>query len=255
MTHCLDLRQSQNRLLDMATTAANILDNHKIPHMIAFGTLLGAVRHGGFIPWDDDFDFLLFADSYQQAIAALRAELPADMLLEDEKSEPKYFHNWAHIKDLTTICKCDKYPQDLTYAHHGLSIDLYIITEMAEKDYASFRYNENMAYINRRKALNLISDEEYENRKKSYLAHIDIDKKWTSDEHILAYPYDNGRHNIEDVYPLKKYTFEDRTFWGPHNAHNILTMVYGDYSSLPPEKDRQPHYSEVLYQPLEAPND
>jgi lipopolysaccharide cholinephosphotransferase len=84
----------------MASIIEEILDRHGIPHMLAFGSLLGAVRHRGFIPWDDDFDFLIFNEYYSEAIEVLRTELPDDCFLEDEKTEPKYFHAWAHVKDL-----------------------------------------------------------------------------------------------------------------------------------------------------------
>ena len=115
----VDIKRVQNRLFQMGQVIANILSTHNIPHMITFGTLLGAVRHGGFIPWDDDFDFFLFDDTYDEAIKILRNELPVDMFLEDDKSEPKYFHGWAHVKDLNSEVYCEQFPQDNLYEHHG----------------------------------------------------------------------------------------------------------------------------------------
>ena len=76
MENSFDIKRVQNRLLEMAKATAAILEKNNIPYQIAFGTLLGAVRHGGFIPWDDDFDFLLFDDSYDKATEALARELP-----------------------------------------------------------------------------------------------------------------------------------------------------------------------------------
>ena len=95
----MEIALVQNRLLQMGKTVCNLLEENGVPYMIAFGTLLGAVRHEGFIPWDDDFDLFLFDDSYGKAIEVLRDNLPDDMFLEDENSEPLYFHAWAHVKD------------------------------------------------------------------------------------------------------------------------------------------------------------
>ena len=67
-----DIKRVQERLLKMAKEIASILEDHDIPYQIAFGTLLGAVRHKGFIPWDDDFDFFLFDDSYEKAMEVLQ---------------------------------------------------------------------------------------------------------------------------------------------------------------------------------------
>ena len=55
-----DVKKVQKRLLEMAVVIRDILEAHQIPYFITYGTLLGAVRHKGFIPWDDDFDLYLF---------------------------------------------------------------------------------------------------------------------------------------------------------------------------------------------------
>ena len=52
------------------------------------------------------------------------------MLLENEKTEPKYFHAWAHVKDLKSECECSLFPQDAEYKNHGLSVDLYKLTKI-----------------------------------------------------------------------------------------------------------------------------
>ena len=123
-----------DRLYHMAKAVIAVLEKHDIPYSLAYGTLLGAVRHQGFIPWDDDFDLWLFEDSYDEAMEYLRNELPDDMFLEDEKSEPIYFHGWAHVKDLNSVATHALYPQDDAYAHKGLHIDLYRCTRMKESE-------------------------------------------------------------------------------------------------------------------------
>ena len=126
----VEVKRVQETLLKMAKTIAGILEANDVPYMIAFGTLLGAVRHKGFIPWDDDFDFYLFDESYDKAIEILRDNLPKDMFLEDEKSEPLFFHAWAHVKDVYSIAECQEYPQDSLYQHKGISVDIYRTKKM-----------------------------------------------------------------------------------------------------------------------------
>ena len=204
MAENFDLKRVQKRLLEMAVKIASILEKHEIPYTIAFGTLLGAVRHGDFIPWDDDFDFFLFSDTYEKAMGLLSKELPADMFLENEQTEPKYFHAWAHVKDLNSECRCEHYPHDELYSHHGISVDLYKLTRIKEKDFARFRYVEALAYIERRRALGFITEEDFKKRRAAYESRLESEKSESTGD-LLAYPFDIGKQYPEDVFPLPVY--------------------------------------------------
>lgn len=240
------------RLYYMAVAVTNILEKYKIPYSLAFGTLLGAVRHQGFIPWDEDFDLWLFDDSYEQAVDYLRAELPKDLFLEDSKSEPKYFHQWAHVKDLNSEVSHSKYLHDDCYQHKGLSLDLYRLKEVKESTLWTFLNAENKRYILRRKELGLISDSELEDRLKR-LAEDEkkavLDKKQDDEEvYALIVPYKCKKIYKKDVFPLKKYKFETSTFYGMNCADTILTSIYGDYMTpTPPDKRESGHCSVIIY--------
>lgn len=246
----VEIKKIQDRLLEMAKVVDNILTKNNIPYMLAYGTLLGAVRHEGFIPWDDDFDIYLFDDennSYEKAIKILEKELPKDMFLEYFNTEPKYFHAWAHIKDLNTDVKCNTYPQDSSYSHHGLSIDLYKTCKIKEKELKDFREKENIEYLERRKKLKLITEEEYKIRLEK---GVNIDKKdfdLNSEEYIYEAFDILKKMKVNEIFPLKKYQFEKYQFLGPNDYDTILKRRYGNYMELPPEKDRKSHYSSVLF--------
>ena len=125
-----EVARIQSRLLEMAIAVRDILEKRQIPYFLTYGSLLGAVRHQGFIPWDDDFDLYLFDDSYEEAMTALREELPEDMFLEYWETEPKFFHAWAHVKDVHSRTECEFFPHDGHYAHQGISLDLYKVKRM-----------------------------------------------------------------------------------------------------------------------------
>ncbi len=243
-----DIKKVQNKLLDMGKEIARILEKNDIPYMIVFGTLLGAVRHGGFIPWDDDFDMLLFDDTYNKAIEILRKELPNDMFVEDNNSEPLYFHGWAHVKDLNSKTVCSAYPQDSIYRHKGLSIDLYKAKKIKECELDDYVAEEYIRYLLRKQKIGLISAENAQEKinkinEKRYSYGTKQD-----DKIVLGLNLAERRMEFHDVFPLKKYSFENTEFFGPNNPSNLLFHFYGaDYMTLPPIENRLSHYDSVIF--------
>lgn len=249
----VEVQKVQRRLLKMAVIIRDILETNNIPYFITYGTLLGAVRHKGFIPWDDDFDFYLFDESYDEAMKVLRRDLPADLFLENWDSEPKYFHAWAHVKDLRSITECILYPQDGEYRHKGISVDLYRTKRIHEAEERVFRLEEHISYLSRRRKVGLINEESFQERIKDLQAKLVEEKKVLNGkkdkgQEMYAFPsIYNDRLFINELFPLKQYQFEDTFFYGPFNADAFLTRCYGNYMQLPPIEKRHPHYSSVLF--------
>jgi len=251
MKDIINISTVQNRLLNMAVNIRDILENHGIEYMITFGTLLGAVRHRGFIPWDDDFDFFLFDESYDEAIKILRGSLPDDLFVEDAESEPLYFHSWAHVKDLNSIAICEQFPQDNIYQHKGLSIDLYRAIRMDERDIDLFRLQQNLLYQERKKKAGVLSEADYQTMVHSIEKDIISEKQKIKDFPSMGDAFGMVVKErimyINEVLPLKKYDFAGEQFYGPGNANAVLTRFFGNYMELPPEEKRDSHYSHVTF--------
>ena len=250
-TESHDIKRIQGRLLLMAKTIAGVLEEYNIPYMLSYGTLLGAVRHKGFIPWDDDFDFYLFDDTYDTAIRVLCDKLPDWLFVEYAGSEPLYFHAWAHVKDLKSEVSYVAYSQDNFYAHKGLIVDLYKATAVKRCELQAWLDEENEKYIERRRSKGLISSEDYEKRKADLNQNrLTADKGQNTGQDIvygMINAYSHKYMEPSDIFPLIKAPFEDTFFFIPANADEILSDIYGDYMTLPPEGERKGHLGEVFF--------
>ena len=248
-----DVKKVQKRLLEMAKAIRDILEEHQIPYFITYGTLLGAVRHKGFIPWDDDFDFYLFDDTYKEAMEVLSTNLPQDMFLENWDTEPLYFHDWAHVKDMNSCTECELFPQDGLYSHKGISIDLYKTKLIHEKEEEVYRLSKHESYLKRRHQVGLLDSAVFDSRIKEISSKLInarriIEGMDSLGEEIYAfYLIYNDRLHVNEMFPLRRHRFEDTEFYGPNNADAMLSRCYGDYMKLPPLEKRHPHYSRVKF--------
>lgn len=243
-----DVKRVQKRLLEMAVSIRDILEKYDIPYFLSSGSLLGAVRHGGCIPWDDDIDFYLFEDSYSEAMTYLHQDLPDDMFLENSQTEPSYFHDWSHVKDLNSMCFCEQYPQDSCYSHNGISIDLYKMSMMPHNEWPSFKFKKAEEYLEKRLKYGFIDKVEYLNRLDFFREKLQKDiMLHSSTEMIMGSSVSKHIFRIEDILPLSTIGFEGYEFRAPKSPHAFLTEIYGDYMMIPPLEQQVPHYSSVTF--------
>lgn len=246
-----DVKKVQACLLKMAKQVRGIFEKHTIPYFISYGTLLGAVRHKGFIPWDDDFDLYLFEENYAEALRVLRAELSKDCFVEDESSEPKYFHGWAHVKDIYSKTECSLFPQDNAYFHNGVSLDMYKVVRVKKNEAKLYFAKQHLAYLERRMKSGTLDKVDFLQRGSILKESIVQEEKQSIDAPDSPEVYtllpSKELFVFEELFPLKKYPFEDTEFFGPANADIMLKRFYGDYMTLPPIEKRKPHYSEVQF--------
>ena len=94
----IKLRDYQLVLLDMMKDIDKVLKEHNIDYILFSGTLLGAVRHGGFIPWDDDIDIAIKRTEYKKLIKALKESLPDKYVFQCFDTNDKYLAPYPAMK-------------------------------------------------------------------------------------------------------------------------------------------------------------
>ena len=254
------LKEVQAVELEILKAVADLCDRHGITYTLYCGTLLGAIRHGGFIPWDDDVDLTMPWEDYLRFLDAAD-ELSPRYCVQSIENTPEFFQLWAKVcANGTTFIKTNQ--SDLN-VHWGISLDIYPMIGAAEtkigKKVQSFllecaRYllqSERFSKVNfgpawlhamdrvllllvpRPARLGIVKT-----LRKAALRNPTQGRKVGS---LDAKPF-WGKFNAEDFQNLISARFEDTEFWIPANYHKILTRMYGDYRSLPPEEQRHAHW-------------
>ena len=247
------LRKAQLRMLEILIEVDKICRKHNIPYWIDAGTLLGAVRHGGFIPWDDDVDVNVLWKDYKKLRKILPQELPENLFFQDWKSEKALFQKAAKVTDSRTI-----YIEDVKHqVPGGLFVDIFPM-----KHHLSFRIRRYVDYFYGRcfRRMRDMNDSLFE----KLIAYILIIPTsfvvWLS-EGISAllktdkighpfggYAFDVNMHRkISEIFPLSTISFEGHQFPCPKNADAYLHNQYGDYMQISPEDKRQVHALKIEF--------
>src|SRR3954468_21006016 len=94
-----ELRRAQLKMLEILEAFDKICRKHNINYWLVCGTLLGARRHGGFIPWDDDLDIAILQSDYDKLMLILKEELPEHLKLQTQETDKKYWYFHPKIRD------------------------------------------------------------------------------------------------------------------------------------------------------------
>lgn len=244
----------QQRSLAIMRVIDRLCREHGITYFLGFGTALGAVRHRGFIPWDDDADILMPIAGYRRFREAFLAEesLRADYFYQDYRTDPAFFLKFAKI------CHNHSTAISLDYKHlpihQGICVDvfpLYPVPAGERAQRAMFRWARVLSYI--------IAKDATRSRKKRligrFLCLCGRDRVIARCERELAryegtdQPFQMvvDQPRAKSFYPSKFFAetaraeFEGDVVPIPAHTHEYLTLLYGDYMTLPPEDQRYAH--------------
>lgn len=246
------LRKAQLRMLDILVEVDKICKKHNIAYWIDYGTLLGAVRHGGFIPWDDDMDICVFRKDMKKLRKILIKELPDHLVYQDCKNDNNYPLVISKIRELNSIL-IEEGLTNLTY--NGIFIDI-----MAIEPIPSLKLKRRLDYFYGhivRGIHNYYNNKPFE-KIKCLLSYLPISliilivrlvtKFKKNSQYGRIYGW-NFYHLLSpsDILPCKPITFEGREFMGVNNPDSYLSKLYGDYMQIPPEDKRQVHALKIEF--------
>ena len=119
-----ELKQLQIVQLELLDELMRVCEQNNITFYLAAGSCIGAVRHQGFIPWDDDIDIFMYADDVDKLFECMY-QFREDFFLQSTFTDPGYRHAIARLRKNNTTCM---EPDDIgTDCHHGIFLDIYIL--------------------------------------------------------------------------------------------------------------------------------
>ncbi len=250
--HRTHLRELQLALLDILVAIDDVCRRHAIPYWLDSGTLLGAVRHGGFIPWDDDIDICMPREALPRFIEAALRELPPHLFVQTPDTEPEVRLPFYKVRNLNSFIVEAGDDFSLDYAK-GLFVDIFPMEPWPTLPY---RLSKRLArgycvagavlHTRHRYSLRAAVEGPYFLIKRALFGAIWRTaglvmgkKKYYAN--IPAHSGNGNRHLRSTIFPLGTITFEGRTFSAPADVDTYLRDLFGEYMTLPPVEQRTCH--------------
>lgn len=247
--------QIQERLLQILIDVDEFCRSENIRYSLAYGTLLGAVRHKGFIPWDDDIDLLMPRPDFERFVSSYIGRRYT-CLYGTRNAEADFVNFFAKVHDPSTISK-----EGGKYYRFGLNIDIFPVDGKPSDAAEQALWEKKMCKETHRMRL----------RYKPFFsappfavmaAHLHSHDWWFKhcESLIKTYPFDVSEYcgavsvvynGTVEVFPRKMFEeyaeleFEGRQFKAFSGWDEFLRQQFGDYMQLPPEDKRKTHNLEV----------
>lgn len=257
------LKVGQEEMFKILHEIDRICRKHDIKYWLEFGTLLGAVRHKGFIPWDDDCDIGMMRSDFNKLREVIPGELSKDFFFQTNKTDPNYWRKMAKIRsNKVKMIEHDEVENE-NY-HQGVYVDIFIydfypawalrvaavlnacqdVRKMRRKypKKSLLRNIVNLAcfpvtiFYNILRGLFKCLFKKYQNIRSDYIGS-------GMDQSGSIYLV-----RAEKIFPLtKELQFGCDKFFVPNQFEEVLKDIYGDYLTLPREEDRKSHSKCICY--------
>lgn len=260
------LERLQNVLIEILKVTYETLSSYNIKPFLVGGSCIGALRHGGIIPWDDDVDVALLREDYEKAREILINNLPKGYMFVDNRVDSKYPYEFGKIKKNNTafVHAADAHLP----IHHGIYIDLFPVDNCPDDDTDLSKLIKKVDVYRNLYCWNLMSIRKGEEYRPVWqwplicISHL-FNTKWLENKleelftcnnneetkRVMFFGGGNWKKAIYDrelLSEVKEVEFSGIKAYIPVGYHQYLTQIFGDYMKLPPESQRrsfhQPFY-------------
>lgn len=257
----IGVEEVHQHVLGIAKAFDRICSDNHIPYYMIGGTMLGAIRHHGFIPWDDDMDFGVPIEYYKLLENVLSKGLPYPYRCCTYKNHLGVLHNFIKIEDRST-CIDDRAMKLPFEQKLGLNIDVFPLNRCSLGGKKEKQLRNRVELLGKAYSQSVSHpDSKVRTLIKAILKVIsggtprklqnEIDKRLLEIHEGQCLGNLLGRWKEKEIIPLdwygegKRYAFEDTFFVGIAEYDKYLKRLYGDYMSLPPIEQQVAHVDNV----------
>lgn len=251
-----DVKEVQHKILDTMIFIDKLCLENNIDYCIMGGTALGAARHGGFIPWDDDLDIFMTPENYEKFKKVFLAEKNNQFMLQEWRTTPKYLE-YAKVR-MNNTAFIESHFKERVNMHQGIYVDIMILHKCSEN-----LLEQKLVYFYSKYLVLYGLYKRNWKPKSSFQKIILTFIKYLPNKFLLEkgykylYSFDNLQENYvysyfitkakfkQGIFPriffdeIEKIKFENTVLKAPKKIKEYLEYRYGNYMKLPSEEEQR----------------
>lgn len=263
----IDLKTLKEKQLEIFQYFISTCAKFGLKYFATGGTLLGAVRHQGYIPWDDDIDVCMPRQDYDLFVKNAQSALPNFLFVQTHTTDPDYRNCFAKLRNINTTY-VETVAQNLKI-NHGIYIDIFPIDAISENKTEFKKMVHHKKMIQWLCGKDYLSDGFFKRKLKGFLAGLNLHTFNTSkalskfENRCRKYSYGSTKQTIlfggawgeKEIHDTNVYgegimlPFENLKIVAPTDYKQFLTDIYGDYMKLPPKEKQVSHHNCCAFNP------
>ncbi len=265
----ISMEENRQILLKMLDTFAEYCDKHGIRYTLSGGTLLGAMRHHGFIPWDDDIDINMPRPDIERLYRISKGKIGEYSII--KPGQDKFTGSFYRIYDNDTVMENSLGMKNNKPVYNPVFIDIFPVEGLPKSKLARKLYYETASILRKMMRVAQRDNVAAKNTRQLILNYIGYYPvrifgykrlvRWFQ-KYIQLFDFEKSdlvgvmsasKYKTQEVIDRKGYVnlidveFEGKKYHGPSNYDRYLTQLYGDYMKMPPLEQQKTHHTFKVY--------